>query len=67
MVYALVFARGLGHALDNPVRQSFVMEVVGPRHVAAAVSLNSALVASARIDHRRRGPDRGGESCPASP
>ena len=49
MVYALVFARGLGHALDNPVRQSFVMEVVGPRHVAAAVSLNSALVASARM------------------
>jgi MFS family permease len=49
MVYALVFTRGLGHALDNPVRQSFVMEVVGPRHVAAAVSLNGALVSSARM------------------
>lgn len=49
MVYALVFARGLGHAVDNPVRQSFVMEVVGARHVAAAVSLNAALVSSARF------------------
>ncbi|MGH2716341.1 MAG: MFS transporter, partial [Thermoleophilaceae bacterium] len=49
MVYVLVFARGVGRALDNPVRQSFVMEVVGPRHVAAAVSLNSALVSSARM------------------
>jgi MFS family permease len=49
MVYALVLARGLGKALDNPVRQSFVMEVVGREHVAAAVSLNSAVVATARF------------------
>jgi MFS family permease len=49
MVYLLVFARGLGHAIDSPVRQSFVMEVVGPEHVAAAVSLGSALVSSARM------------------
>jgi MFS family permease len=49
MVYALVLARGLGHALDNPVRQSFVMELTGPDHVAAAVSLNSGLVSSARM------------------
>ena len=49
MVYALVFARGLGHAVDTPVRQAFVMEVVGRDYVAAAVSLNSAVVSTARL------------------
>jgi MFS family permease len=49
MVYLLVLARGLGHAVDNPVRQSFVMEVVGRDQVAAAVSLNSAVVSTARL------------------
>ncbi|MFN2615682.1 MAG: MFS transporter [Thermoleophilaceae bacterium] len=49
MVYALVLARGLGHAVDNPVRQSFVMEVVGRDQVAAAVSLNAAVVSTARL------------------
>jgi MFS family permease len=49
MVYALVLARGLGKAVDNPVRQSFVMELVGREHVAAAVSLNSAVVSMARF------------------
>jgi MFS family permease len=49
MVYALVLLRGVGHAFDHPVRQAFVMEIVGPRHVAAAVSLNAALVSSARL------------------
>jgi MFS family permease len=49
MVYALVLARGLGRALDNPVRQSFVMELVGRDQVAAAVSLNSAVVSAARL------------------
>jgi MFS family permease len=49
MVYALVLARGLGKAVDNPVRQSFVIEVVGREQVAAAVSLNSAVVSTARF------------------
>jgi MFS family permease len=49
MVYALVLARGLGKAVENPVRQSFVMEVVGREHVAAAVSLNAAVVSTARF------------------
>jgi MFS family permease len=44
-----VLARGLGHAVDTPVRQSFVMEVVGREQVAAAVSLNSAVVSTARL------------------
>ena len=30
MVFALVFARGAVNALDNPARQSFVTELVGP-------------------------------------
>lgn len=49
MVYALVLARGLGHAVDTPVRQSFVIEVVGRDCLAAAVSLNSAVVSTARL------------------
>jgi MFS family permease len=49
MVYALVLARGLGHAVDTPVRQSFVIEVVGRDSLAAAVSLNSAVVSTARL------------------
>ena len=49
MVYVLVLVRGLGHAVDTPVRQSFVMEVVGRDQVAAAVSLNSAVVSTARL------------------
>jgi MFS family permease len=49
IVYALVLARGLGHAVDTPVRQSFVMDVVGRDQIAAAVSLNSAVVSTARL------------------
>ena len=48
-VYALVFARGTVNAVDNPTRQSFVIEMVGDRRVVNAVSLNSVLVHSARI------------------
>jgi MFS family permease len=49
MVYALVLARGVVLAIDNPVRQSFVMEVVGPGRVVNAVSLNSVIVHTGRI------------------
>ena len=49
MVFGLVLIRGVGHAFDHPVRQAFVMEIVGAEHVAAAVSLNAALVSSARL------------------
>jgi MFS family permease len=49
MVYALVLARGTVNAVDNPTRQSFVMELVGPDRVVNAVSLNSVIVHSARI------------------
>ena len=49
MVFALVFVRGTVNAVDNPTRQSFVIEMVGPERVVNAVSLNSVLVHAARI------------------
>lgn len=49
MVFALVFARGTVNAVDNPTRQSFAIEMVGPDRVVNAVSLNSVLVHSARL------------------
>lgn len=39
---------GLATAVDNPTRQSFVLEMVGPDLLRNAVSLNSALLNSAR-------------------
>ncbi len=41
--------RGLVLAVDNPARQAFVIEMVGPDRVVNAVSLNSVIVHSARI------------------
>ena len=49
MVYVLVFARGAVNSVDNPTRQSFVIEMVGADRVVNAVSLNSVIVHSARI------------------
>jgi MFS family permease len=49
IVYALVLARGMVTAFDNPARQSFVMELVGADHVVNAVGLNSVVVHTARI------------------
>ena len=40
---------GSVNAVDNPTRQSFVIEMVGPDRVVNAVSLNSVIVQSARI------------------
>lgn len=56
MVYLLVLARGFGHAVENPVRQSFLSEVVEPGLIPASVSLNAAVVSSARM----AGPAIGG-------
>ena len=49
MVFALVFVRGAVNSIDNPTRQSFVIEMVGADQVVNAVGLNSVLVHSARI------------------
>jgi MFS family permease len=39
---------GLNNAFENPARQSFMMEMIGPDHLRNAVSLNSVLVNVAR-------------------
>jgi MFS family permease len=49
MVYLAALSRGAVNAVDNPTRQSFVIEMVGPDRVVNAVSLNSVLVQAARI------------------
>jgi MFS family permease len=48
-VYALAFALGCATAVDTPVRQSFVVEMVGADDLPNAVSLNSATFNGARI------------------
>jgi predicted MFS family arabinose efflux permease len=45
----LALLAGLTNTLDNPVRQSFVAEVVGKEDVINAVALNSAAFNGARI------------------
>lgn len=49
MVYASALLIGVATVVDNPTRQSFVIEMVGPDEVANAVALNSAMFNSARI------------------
>jgi MFS family permease len=49
MVYLLALLLGVVTAVDNPARQSFVMEMVGRRQLTNAVSLNSAVFTSARV------------------
>jgi MFS family permease len=39
---------GFNNAFENPARQSFMMEMVGPEHLRNAVSLNSVLANVAR-------------------
>lgn len=48
-VYALAFALGLGTAIDNPARQSFVVEMVDRENLPNAVALNSASFHGARL------------------
>jgi MFS family permease len=49
MVFLMALLLGAVTAVDNPARQSFVMELVGRRQVTNAVSLNSAVFTSARV------------------
>jgi predicted MFS family arabinose efflux permease len=48
-VYVLAFLLGWVNVFDNPARQAFVVEMVGPDEVANAVSLNSVMFNSGRI------------------
>ena len=40
---------GFNNAFENPARQSFMLEMVGPDHLRNAVSLNSVLANTARM------------------
>lgn len=48
MVYTIAAGFGAVTAIDNPSRQTFVMEMVGPGDIANAVTLNSVVVNAAR-------------------
>lgn len=47
-VYALALLLGVNNCFENPARQAFVLEMVGPQDLRNAVSLNSVLVNVAR-------------------
>lgn len=47
-VYALALLLGVSSCFENPARQAFVLEMVGPDDLRNAVSLNSVLVNVAR-------------------
>ena len=49
-VYALALLLGLNNCFENPARQSFVLEMVGPDDLRNAVSLNSVMVNVARVE-----------------
>lgn len=48
-VYLLALLLGVVNLFDNPARQSFVVEMVGPDDLPNAVSLNSIVMNGARI------------------
>lgn len=48
-VYLIAFLLGVVTVVDNPTRQAFVVEMVGPKDLRNAVSLNSANFQSARL------------------
>ena len=49
MVFAFALAFGCLVAVDNPARQSFVVEMVGPHDLPNAVTLNSVVINAARV------------------
>ncbi len=48
-VFVLAFALGLTSAVETPVRQAFIVEIVGPEDLGNAVGLNSASFNGARL------------------
>jgi MFS family permease len=49
MVYILAFGLGVVNAVDNPVRQTFIHEMVGRSQLTNAVTLNSLIVNMSRV------------------
>ena len=48
-VFVLALVLGVVNAFDMPIRQSFVVEMVGREDIANAVALNSAVFNGTRI------------------
>jgi MFS family permease len=48
-IYVLAACLGLVATVDNPIRQTFVLEMVGPENLSNAVTLNSVMLNGARI------------------
>lgn len=48
-VYLLAFGLGLVNTFDNPTRQTFYIELVGPDHLRNAITLYSILINLSRI------------------
>ncbi len=48
-IAVLALFLGFNNAFENPSRQSFMLELVGPEHLRNAVSLNSTMVNVARV------------------
>ncbi|MBA3234914.1 MAG: MFS transporter, partial [Chloroflexi bacterium] len=49
MILGLAFLLGIASAVDMPVRQAFVMELVGREDIGNAVAINSAMVNGSRV------------------
>lgn len=49
MVFVVALLMGFVNAFDTPARQSFVIEMVGPKELSNAVSLNAVVMNSARV------------------
>lgn len=49
MVFASALALGFATVIDNPARQSFISELVGPDRVTNAIALNSAMFNASRM------------------
>jgi MFS family permease len=49
VILVLALLLGCANAVDMPVRQAFAIEMVGPRDVGNAVSINSAMFNGARV------------------
>jgi MFS family permease len=49
MVWVLLLFRGVVNSFDNPARQSFVNEMVGPERIVNAVSLNASVMQAGRL------------------
>ena len=49
MVYLLALALGIVNVFDNPARQSFIAEMVRPKDLSNAVTLNSVSLNMARV------------------